>query len=159
MRRQRSIRKFLVPTSNDDTLPLLRTVDLIELESDQRVFAHPLDLLADRGSAIQTVLVIGEEHGDDIWLVPPRTGEPPEMNTGEQVQTGLPRKFFDDHREFPGFRRYDRPLVSQPVICRLCVSPSNGTRTHPLAQGSGMPSRTTTSAPASRCGRVSTRIS
>ena len=52
---------------------------------------------------MRTILVIGEEYGKNIWPVHCCAGEPPEMKSGQQVQTGLNRQFSNDHDELKSF--------------------------------------------------------
>src|ERR1022692_1369116 len=50
------IRQFLVPTEDDYTHPFLRAHHLVRFDADQGVFAHPVDLLSNRASAIKGII-------------------------------------------------------------------------------------------------------
>ena len=64
--------QFLVATENDHTHPLLLAHDLVDLDTNPRVGTHPLDLLPNRGKAIEGVIMVGEVYGHDIGLSPVR---------------------------------------------------------------------------------------
>src|SRR5665213_494805 len=99
--RLRGIGQFLIPARNDDALPLLRTMNFVRFEGHQWVFTHPLDLLAGGRRTVQTVLEVGEEERNNIGLVRPRAGKPPETDAGQEPHTLLSRQFPDEHGQLP----------------------------------------------------------
>ena len=64
------IGQLLVATLDDNAHPVLRVDHLVNLDADQGVGAHPLDLLSDHRKAIEVIIVVGELERHDVRLVP-----------------------------------------------------------------------------------------
>jgi hypothetical protein len=93
----RRISQLLVATKDNDTHPLLRAHYFGRFDADPRVGAHPLDLLADRGKAIQVVILVSEIEWHDVRLGPLSARQPAETRTSQQIQTRFPSQFLNQH--------------------------------------------------------------
>ena len=74
---------FLVAAENDDRLPMVPVLHIVDLQADQRVGAHPVDLLADRGKPIDAP-ALGVEREMDwhyVGLVVLRASQPSEVRS------------------------------------------------------------------------------
>src|SRR4030095_8386312 len=74
--------------------------DVVELEADTRVAAHPLDLLAGGGDAVDTVFrrVVGKVDRSDVALILVRAAETAQIGARERVAAFCRRELVDDHR-------------------------------------------------------------
>ncbi len=64
-----SVRKLLVVADDDDAHPLIVSGEFIRLDTDARVRAHPLNLLAERREGVKPFPVESEIEWHNIRLV------------------------------------------------------------------------------------------
>lgn len=93
-----SIRKLLVTASNDNTRPIQVVPDFVGLHTDQRVRAHPLDLLTHRRESIKATGRAREVDRHDVRLIIAAAGQPPETEARQHVFTFLSHHFSYKHR-------------------------------------------------------------
>jgi len=62
--------QLFVATEDDYTHPFLRAHPFVRFDADQRVGAHPVDLLPNRGKAIQGIILVGEIDWHYVGLIP-----------------------------------------------------------------------------------------
>lgn len=76
------VREFLEAPVHNDAGPLFRVHDLIRLHADQRVRAHPVDLLSDGGECVEVIIVVRKIDWEDVRLGSLNAGQSAEMGTG-----------------------------------------------------------------------------
>jgi len=65
------VRKFLVASDGDYAAPLSVANDFIYFYANERIGAHPLDLLTQRREAVDMIFIGGEIDRNDIRLTRP----------------------------------------------------------------------------------------
>jgi hypothetical protein len=64
-----SVRELLVMAEDDEARPPAVGQELVDLETDKGILAHPVDFLAQSGIAIQKLAVQVDMYGNDVWLI------------------------------------------------------------------------------------------
>jgi len=95
----RSVRELLVMPEYDDAYPLPVSREFVDLETDKWIQSHPLDLLAQRGEAIEKLAIQVKMKRNDVRLVAPRARQASDMPPGEHRTALLLRHLLDWHRK------------------------------------------------------------
>src|SRR5438876_4281564 len=85
-------------SESNDAHPVIVSSDFVNLHADQRILAHPLDLLSHRGEAVQAISVVAKINGNDVWSIIGHTSQPPKAESGEQFATFAVAHFSDKHK-------------------------------------------------------------
>src|ERR1700730_7974948 len=72
------IRYLLLATNHNNAHPVIVTRSFINLQTDQRIGAHPLDLLPQRGAPVEMLSIVREVDRHNVGLITPRAGQPAE---------------------------------------------------------------------------------
>jgi hypothetical protein len=94
---RRGVWQLLVLAEDDDARPLPLSCDFVDLDTHQGILSHPLDLLTERGKAIEVLAVEVEMYGNDVGLVVPSASQPTDVGRGQHGAALAIRHFFDHH--------------------------------------------------------------
>ena len=94
-----SVREFLVTPEYDDARPSSVTGEFVDLETDKRIFAHPLDFLAQCGVAIEELAVQVDMNRNDVRLVVTGAREASQTRPGKHRAALWRCHFLDLHRK------------------------------------------------------------
>ena len=92
-----SVRQLFVVAEHDDALPLKATDDFIRLNTDARVRAHPLDLLATRRKSVKMPFVVSEIDGYNIRLIVVGTRDSAKAQSPQCINTLLIGHLVNEH--------------------------------------------------------------
>lgn len=91
------IRQLFVRTEHEHRRPVRAVVDLFDLEADQGIGAHPVDLLPDRREAVDVAAIDVKRHRDDVRLAVLDTGQPGEIVAVQHLEAFLSAEFVNQH--------------------------------------------------------------
>src|ERR1035437_2588930 len=92
-----SVRQLFVVAEDDDAQPLKGAGDFICLDTDARVRAHPLDLLAGRRESVKMPFVVSDIDGHNIRLVIAGTPEFGKCKSRQRIKTLLIVHLVNEH--------------------------------------------------------------
>ncbi len=95
----RFVADLFVPPEDEHGRPRVLCLDILELDADLRILAHPVNFLTDGREAIQTApdAVVGQMHGDQVWLFVVAAGQPRERRTREDLDALRLAQFVNAH--------------------------------------------------------------
>jgi hypothetical protein len=77
------VRKLLIVSDDDDAHPVAVRCELVDLDTDERILSHPLDLLPERRVAVEILPLQIDADRNDIRLIVEGTGQPGYIPSGE----------------------------------------------------------------------------
>ena len=95
--------KFLVAAKCHDAGPLLGARDLVGLDADERIGAHPFDFPPQRREAVQRVLMARKIERRDVGLAVLFTSKPAEPDPLQELDAGGTGHFLNQHGLSPIF--------------------------------------------------------
>jgi len=82
--------KLGVAANGNDAGPLVRAGDVVYLDANTGIRAHPFDFLAHGGKTVETTGLVCEIDGNNVGLVVARTGQPAKACASEKIIALLP---------------------------------------------------------------------
>jgi hypothetical protein len=92
-----SVRNFDVLAKDHDAFPIVVSADVVGFDTDERVLAHPFNLLSDSRKPVKSIRIETEIDRHDVGAIVATAGQPPESESNEQFSTFLRSHFGDDH--------------------------------------------------------------
>ena len=93
--------QFLELSVGDDAGPIGVAADLVDLDADLGIGAHPSDLLSESRKHINVICLVGDSYRDDIGLIVQRAAKAGDGGAGEDFAAFRVVQFVDLHRPFP----------------------------------------------------------
>lgn len=93
----RRICEFFIPPEGDHRLPFVRADQFVHFHANQGIRAHPGDLLADGGKAVETIAIVNERHRSNVGLAFIGAGQSSNFRTLQELYAGLASHFLDQH--------------------------------------------------------------
>lgn len=92
-----SVRDFDVAAKDDYARPIIVRADFISFNANKRIFAHPDNLLAESGEAVEALAFVDEVHGNDVGTIIGRAREAAEAEAGEEFAAFSAAELGDEH--------------------------------------------------------------
>jgi hypothetical protein len=88
-------------SADDDAHPVAVGCQLIDLDTDERILSHPLDLLPERRVAVEKLPLQIDTDGNDVRLIVEGTRQPGNILSGQHLPALLVRHLMDTHGKPP----------------------------------------------------------